>query len=101
MGKGKKCRLWCYQEAILLAAGIKAMNSVWSNQINAYITESEFDLRFWVGRKERSHVELVVYKWNGRKIHPISLDTHLEKTPYPWNGEARYLNSRMWTEKMG
>ncbi|MCD6223245.1 MAG: hypothetical protein J7K12_06165 [Thermoplasmata archaeon] len=97
MEKGKKAKLWCYQQAILMAAGIKAVYSEWSNDIGKFIGKGDFEFKFYVGRKERSHVELVISKWNGKKIKAVSMDTHLEEHPFSWKGNARYLNSVMKT----
>ncbi len=99
MKKKKMAKLWCYQQAILIAAGIKAIHSHWDEKIRAYTTNEKFELRFYVGRKERSHVELVIYEWKGEKIK-ISMDTHLEYKPFEWRGNARYLNSVMKTVEM-
>lgn len=94
----KKVKLWCYQQAILIAAGIKAMHSQWNEKRKAYVAKEKFEFRFYVGRKERSHVELVIYQWKGKKTK-ISMDTHLEDKPFEWKGGARYLNSVVETIK--
>jgi len=90
----KKIKLWCFQEAILMVAGIKGIYSQWEGNEKRFVTDHEFDFRFWVGRKERNHVEMVIHKWKGKRLD-ISMDVHLEEEPYKWNNEARYLNSVM------
>ena len=89
-------RLWCYQQAILMAAAIKARYSEWNGK--TFVPESKFMFKFWVGGRERNHVQLVIYEWKVRKMEPVSMDTHFNIMPNKCNEKARYINSIMWSD---
>jgi len=96
-----KCKLWCYQQAILFAVGVKAMNSQWDENSQRYVmwSTSDFDFKFWVGDEEPNHVQLVIYEWKGEVLDPpIEVDTYWENDSNAWNNEGRYVNSVMWSE---
>lgn len=73
--KDGHARLWCTQQTILIAAGVKAMFSHWDNSLGKYVLNRDvggFRFEFWASCDETmpipiraSHMQLVVDTWNG------------------------------------
>ncbi len=67
-------KLWCTQQAMLLAAGIKATFSHWDPDLNRYVLNEDvggFVIQFWESCDEMIfpyfplHSQIVIDKWNG------------------------------------
>ena len=73
--KDGHARLWCTQQTILIAAGVKAVFSHWDNSLGKYVLNRDvggFRFEFWASCDETmlipiraSHMQLVVDTWNG------------------------------------
>jgi len=96
----KNPSLWCHQQAIFLAAGIKAMFSKYDETNGTYIPDKNieitlgfyrsYDWLHWPILPYKSHVQLVVIKWpcninnlcaDGKNVY--ELDT--------WENQYRYI----------
>ena len=76
--------LWCHQQAIFLAAGIKARFSHFDENMGAFVLDDSvdhFDIRFYRSWDFnlpffpwKSHTQVVVKKWNGYNCS-IEIDT--------------------------
>lgn len=74
--------LYCHQQALLLAVGIKAMFSHYNVEMGAFVLVDgcgDFKLEFWRSfdlrppiRPYQSHLQLVIDEWNGAKIFEIN-----------------------------
>ena len=68
-------RMWCTQQVMLLAAGVKAVFSHWDEKLQRYVLNEgigDFRFEFWDSCDETmlipirsSHLQLVVDTWNG------------------------------------
>jgi len=67
-------RLWCTQQCMLVAAGVKAIFSHWDNDIQRYVlynSSGDFRIEFWESCCDMIypyfplHLQIVVDMWNG------------------------------------
>jgi hypothetical protein len=78
---GKKPVLWCHQQAVLFAAGVKAMFSHFDEQLGRFVLNEgcgTFRLELWRSFSltrpvfpYRSHRQLVIDTWNGNEMFSV------------------------------
>ena len=81
----RKTTLWCHQQAILFAAGVKAMFSHYDEKVGDYVLDEghgDFKFEFWREFDTqppvypwRSHYFTVVEMWDGEQIEKKKVDT--------------------------
>jgi len=103
--------LWCHQQAILLAGGIKAIFSYYNESKGKCFLDdafSAFDLCFYRSYDTtftqpwfpwRSHIQIVVWEWNGDASRYIEIDTwEDEYEKYDTIPTSYKYNSKIKTE---
>ena len=96
--------LYCHQQVILLAAGVKATFSHYDERAKKYVLNKgcgsfkleiwrSFDLHFPL-LPYRSHVQLVVDKWNGTDTFEIKKVNTDKLEIDTWENEYRAFNKR-------
>jgi hypothetical protein len=96
--------LYCQQQSLLFAAGVKAMFSHYDEQLGRYVLNDgcgDFKLEIWRSfdlhppiLPYRSHSQIVVDKWNGIDIFEIN-DKNADKIEIDnWENEYREFDKR-------
>ncbi|RLF53350.1 MAG: hypothetical protein DRN24_01210 [Thermoplasmata archaeon] len=99
----KKPILWCHQQAILFAAGVKAVFSHYDEDKKQFVLNKncgEFKIEIWRSLSlirpvfpYRSHVQLIIDKWNGtdtfiinnKTVDKIEVDTSENEPIREWH----------------
>ena len=96
--------LFCQQQTFLFAAGIKAMYSHYDNQTKRFVLNDgcgDFKIEIWRSfdlnppiLPFRSHVQIVIDKWNGTDTFLINEKTVDKIETDTWENEYREFNKR-------
>jgi len=96
--------LYCQQQSLLFLAGVKAMFSHYDENLGRYVLNDgcgDFKLQIWRSFDlhppifpYRSHVQIVVDKWNGTDRFEINGKTTHKIETDTWENEYRAFNKR-------